>query len=73
MNSWDDAPWRGGRAGGYFGGPLEGDPSKGSTSKSIRGPPNHATRRARANDVDSTQNQALFATVQVLSTNLGSN
>ena len=39
MNSWEDAPWRGGRAGGYSRRPLEGDPLKGSSSKSVRGPP----------------------------------
>ena len=39
MNSWEDAPWRGGRAGGYPRRPLEGDPAKGSSSKSVRGPP----------------------------------
>ena len=39
MNSWEDAPWRGGRAGGYSRCPLEGEPAKGSSSKSVRGPP----------------------------------
>jgi hypothetical protein len=39
MNSWEDAPWRGGRAGGYSRRPLEGEPAKGSSSKSVRGPP----------------------------------
>jgi len=39
MNSWEDAPWRGGRAGGYSRRPLEGEPVKGSPSKSVRGPP----------------------------------
>jgi len=39
MNSWEDAPWRGGRAGEYSRRPLEGDPVKGSSSKSVRGPP----------------------------------
>jgi len=39
MNSWEDAPWRGGRAGGYCRRPLEGDPAKGSSSKSVRVPP----------------------------------
>jgi len=39
MNSWMDAPWRGGRAGGYSRRPLEGDPMNGSTSKSVRGAP----------------------------------
>jgi hypothetical protein len=39
MNSWEDAPWRGGRAGGYSRRPLEGDPAKGSSSKSARDPP----------------------------------
>jgi formamidopyrimidine-DNA glycosylase len=39
MNSWEDAPWRGGRAGGYSRRPLEGDPVKGSSSKSVRDPP----------------------------------
>jgi len=39
MNSWEDAPWRGGRAGGYFRRLLEGDPVKGSSSKSVRGAP----------------------------------
>jgi len=39
MNSWGDAPWRGGRAGGYSRRALEGDPVKGASSKSVRGPP----------------------------------
>jgi hypothetical protein len=39
MNSWEDAPWRGGRAGGYSRRPLEGEPVKGSSSKSVRGSP----------------------------------
>ena len=39
MNSWEDAPWRGGRASGYSCRPLEGDPVKGSSSKSVRDPP----------------------------------
>jgi hypothetical protein len=39
MNSWEDAPWRGGRAGGYSRRPLEGDPVKESSSKSVRGAP----------------------------------
>jgi hypothetical protein len=39
MNSWEDAPWRGGRAGGYSRRPLEGEPVIGSSSKSVRGPP----------------------------------
>jgi len=39
MNSWEDAPWRGGRAGGYSRRPLEGDLVKGSSSKSVRGAP----------------------------------
>jgi len=39
MNSWEDVPWRGGRAGGYSRRPLEGEPAKGSSSKSVRGPP----------------------------------
>ena len=39
MNSWEDAPWRGGRAGGYSRRPLEGDPVKGSSSKSVWGAP----------------------------------
>ncbi len=39
MNSWEDAPWRGGRAGGYSRRPLEGEPAKGSSSKSVRDPP----------------------------------
>ena len=39
MNSWEDVPWRGGRAGGYLRRPLEGEPVKGSSSKSVRGPP----------------------------------
>ena len=39
MNSWEDAPWRGGRAGGSSRRPLEGDPAKGSSSKSVRGAP----------------------------------
>jgi 5,10-methylenetetrahydrofolate reductase len=39
MNSWENAPWRGGRAGGYSRRPLEGDPVKGSSSKSVRGAP----------------------------------
>ena len=39
MNSSPDAPWRGGRAGGYSRRPLEGEPVKGSSSKSVRGPP----------------------------------
>ena len=39
MNSWEDAPWRGGWAGGYSRRPLEGDPVKGSSSKSVRGGP----------------------------------
>ena len=39
MNSWEDAPWRSGRAGGYSRRPLEEDPMKGSSSKSVRGPP----------------------------------
>ena len=39
MNSWEDAPWRGGRAGGYSRRSLEGDPRKGSSSKSVRGLP----------------------------------
>ena len=39
MNSWEDVPWRGGRASGYLRRPLEGEPVKGSSSKSVRGPP----------------------------------
>ena len=39
MNSWEDAPWRGGRADGYSRRPLEEDPIKGSSSKSFRDPP----------------------------------
>ena len=39
MNSWEGAPWRGGRAGGYSRRSLEGDPVKGSSSKSVRGSP----------------------------------
>jgi hypothetical protein len=39
MNPWEDAPWRGGRAGGYSRRPLEGDPVKGSSSKSVWGAP----------------------------------
>ena len=39
MNSWEDAPWRGGKAGGYSRRPWEGDPVKGSSSKSVRAPP----------------------------------
>ena len=39
MNSWEDAPRRGGRAGEYYRRPLEGDPVKGSSSKSVRGAP----------------------------------
>jgi len=39
MNSWEDAHWRGGRAGGFSRRSLEGDPVKGSSSKSVRVPP----------------------------------
>ena len=38
MNSWEDAHWRGGRAGGFSRRSLEGDPVKGSSSKSVRVP-----------------------------------
>jgi hypothetical protein len=71
MNSWEDAPWRDGRAGGYSRRPLEGDPMKGSSSKSVRGAPNHATHRAGVFHINHIESQTLVVSNLFLSANLG--
>jgi len=71
MNSWVDAPWRGGRAGGQSRRPLEGDPVKGSSSKSVRGAPEPRHPSKGVLLLDLTESQALLANESFFPANLG--
>ena len=71
MKSWQDAPWRGGRAGGYSRRSLEGDPRKGPPPRVSGGPPNYATRQGGFFILGLMESQALLANDLFLSANLG--